>query len=330
MIEKFADIRNTIYSKVRRIRRTPGDDVLKTLEFNESTKWRDNSAPIRFLEYGKIPPLGIKDIHELGITGKGVSVAIIDQPLALNHPEYKGKIVEYKEFAPPKYKMPISSMHGPAVASLLVGETIGVAPKAEVYYAGVPYWLGDSLYEVQALKWIMSINECLNEEKKIKFVSVSAAPGCEEVREKNSHLWMETVKEAEERGICVVDCTEGNRFMCPGYVEYGTNEFCYGFPNRRADFARQGEVYVPTSLRTVAESYDNKKFSFAYCGVGGLSWGIPYGVGVLCLAQEINNKLSAKQLKELLIKTSCDNNGIINPKCFLETVKKINNISKSR
>jgi hypothetical protein len=320
MINKFDDVRNTVFSKQSNVVDVNSDEILKTLSFNEATRWKDELAPQKFLEYGKIPPLGIKGIHKEGVTGKKVNVAIIDQPLALDHPEYRGKIVEYKTFFPPKYDIGISSMHGPAVTSLLVGENIGVAPNARVYYAAVPSWLGDAIYEVQALKWIIEINEELSENDKIKFVSVSAAPGVEEAREKNSHLWNETVKEAEEKGICVVDC---NGFVYPGFVEYDTNNFHYGFPNN--EFERRplrNVVCVPNSLRTVAESYDNKIFSYAYWGVGGLSWGIPYAVGVLCLAQEINNELSAVQLRDMLIKNASDNKGIINPKSFLNNIKK--------
>ena len=36
-------------------------------------------------ERGKYPRLGIQQLHDQDITGKGVHVAIIDQPLLLNH-----------------------------------------------------------------------------------------------------------------------------------------------------------------------------------------------------------------------------------------------------
>ena len=44
-------------------------------------------------------------------------------------------------------------MHGPAVASLLAGKTIGVAPDANIYYAAWPSWLEDSRYAADALDW---------------------------------------------------------------------------------------------------------------------------------------------------------------------------------
>ena len=68
-------------------------------------------------------------------------------------------------------------MHGPAVASLLAGKTIGVAPDANIYYAAWPSWLEDSRYAADALDWVLEQNEALPEGEKIRVVSVSAAPG---------------------------------------------------------------------------------------------------------------------------------------------------------
>ncbi len=310
--------------------KTPSLDILKTLTFNESTVWLDETLPNKILEQGKIPPLGIKEIHAKGITGKGVNVAIIDQPLALDHPEYKGKIAEYKVFAPEGYEMPISSLHGPAVTSMLIGSNTGTAPDAKVYYCAVPMWLGDAEYEVNALRYIMELNKSLPVNQKIKFVSVSAAPGSKEARQKNSEKWLETVKAAEETGLCVVDCTEGHRFITAGFMDFESKEFKYGFPNMEMNINQQDEVHVPCSLRTIAESFDNKEFSYSYTGVGGLSWGIPYAVGVFCLALQANPNLSAKELKALMIKTAARNNGIINPVEFIDMAKskKENNLKE--
>ena len=319
MVNRFEDVRNTIYSKQDGVIDTPSEDILQTLTYNESTKWSDPTVPQLFMEKGKDPKLGIKDLHKNGITGKGVNVAIIDQPLALDHPEYKGKII-YKTFFPENTKVDISSHHGPAVASLLAGESIGVAPGVVVYYAAVPQWLRNSLYEVKALKWIMSVNEQLEENSKIKFVSVSAAPGDETNRDHNRDLWKQTVKEAHKRGILVIDCQS---FVSRGFLEYSSQKFYYGTPGNEYENIDCDVVYVPTSLRTIAESYDNKTFSYTYSGVGGLSWGIPYAVGVLCLGQQVNNHLTPEELKARLIICANKNRGVIAPKNFIDSV--INN-----
>jgi len=49
------------------------------------------------IELGKNPGLGIVKLHEKGITGRGVPVAIIDQKLRLTHVEYKDSIARYTE-----------------------------------------------------------------------------------------------------------------------------------------------------------------------------------------------------------------------------------------
>ena len=41
------------------------------------------------------PGLCVQQLHQQGITGAGINVAIIDQPMYLNHPEFAGKIVAY-------------------------------------------------------------------------------------------------------------------------------------------------------------------------------------------------------------------------------------------
>jgi len=49
----------------------------------------------RIMEEGKNPGLGVRDLHAQGITGKGVNVAIIDQNLLGDHPEYINRIAVY-------------------------------------------------------------------------------------------------------------------------------------------------------------------------------------------------------------------------------------------
>ena len=249
---------------------------------------------------------------------------------ALGHPEYKNQIVEYKEFKPDNYDMGISSMHGPAVASLLVGKMIGVAPQANVYYCACPGWLADARYYAEAVNHIINVNKNLKKKDKVKFISVSAAPsGKYSPFTKNQELWDKAVSNAEKEGIVVVDCTEDKGFVYPGFIDYKDDKLKRGFPNRK--FSKGEEcldrvVFAPTSLRTVAESYDNINFGYTYCGVGGLSWGIPYITGLLCLGQQVNPQLSAEDIKEILLKTS--KNNVPNPQRFIEVIKNYNINSK--
>ncbi len=318
--DKFADIRAIPFGEELPTFTTPKDDTLLTLSFNEKTKFSDPTPARKILEMAKEPPLGIRQLHQMGLTGKGVNVAIIDQPLALDHPEYRERILSYKSFCDPSQ---VSSMHGPAVMSLLAGKTIGTAPESSVIFAAVPSWEGDAEYAARALDWILEENNKLPIDKKIKFVSVSAAFGWRKF--KSAEKWTKSVQKAQKDGVCVVECTKENRFVSPMWVDPKTNEFKYGYPNEpqsEAGHEPYDLVFAPNSIRTVAESYDNKQFGFTYWGMGGLSWAIPYVVGLLALSQQANPNLSAEELKQLLIKTAKENKNIIAPKAFIDEVIK--------
>ena len=75
-----------------------GADLFKTT-FDSFTSWPSREMlpegfdPERVLEWGKCPGLGVRELHERGVTGKGVHVAIIDQPLLMDHEEYKDQLV---------------------------------------------------------------------------------------------------------------------------------------------------------------------------------------------------------------------------------------------
>ncbi|MEG2939947.1 MAG: peptidase S8, partial [Oscillospiraceae bacterium] len=105
------------------------------LSFNTDTRWSDKLPvgfdPAELLEFNKNPGLGIRALHEEGITGAGVGIAIIDQALLLDHEQYKEHLMFYERI---HCSDDTSQMHGPAVASIAVGKDIGVAPGAKLYY----------------------------------------------------------------------------------------------------------------------------------------------------------------------------------------------------
>ena len=62
------------------------------------------------------------------------------------------------------------------MASILAGQTVGVAPGVQVYYMATP-GAATAAPSADALRHILEINETLPEGEKIRAVSVSAAPG---------------------------------------------------------------------------------------------------------------------------------------------------------
>ena len=78
-------------------------DVLSLANFDSQTRWPlADKLPAGFsvqqtMEMGKDPGLGIRDLHAKGITGRGVGIAIIDQPLLVDHREYTNQLRVYEE-----------------------------------------------------------------------------------------------------------------------------------------------------------------------------------------------------------------------------------------
>ena len=106
---------------------------LDTYSFNDRTVLvgaEDETAAL--LEAGRDPGLGVRSLQARGITGQGVKIAIIDQSLLTDHPEISGAIAAYCETGIDS-GLNEGTLHGPAVASILAGQTVGVAPGVQVY-----------------------------------------------------------------------------------------------------------------------------------------------------------------------------------------------------
>ncbi len=326
-VEQYDDMR---WKDLSKLDLSGKKGLIPTLRFNQKTVWPQpdkmppGSKPDKVLKDAMNPGLGIRKLHKQGITGKGVNVAIIDQPLYQDHPEFTGKIVAYHDVGCGTE----SSMHGPAVASLLVGTNCGTAPDARLYYAAAPSWTKDTAYQAKALNWIIDQNKKLPASKKIRVVSVSAAPsGTGSPFDKNQEMWDKACVLAEAENILVLDCTNHHGIISPCWYNRSTPESVIrctpGLPGRKSG-TYPGRILVPTCPRTTAEEYDKGDFSYQYCGRGGLSWAIPYCAGVLALGWQIQPEIGPVQMRELLFKSAYihkSGDRIINPNGFIRLVR---------
>ncbi|MDP4145033.1 MAG: S8 family serine peptidase [Bacillota bacterium] len=161
------DLQTKDFSKV-------STDFLMEYAFDKATKWPpSDKLPKDFntdsiFEEGKSPGLNIDKLHQEGITGKGVSVAIIDKPILKNHKEYNTNLTYIEVGDCSKLHF-----HGTACASILAGKNCGVAPDVNLYYFAVPD-NGDNLNNYKkALDELIKFNKTLPPSKKIKIVSIS-------------------------------------------------------------------------------------------------------------------------------------------------------------
>lgn len=328
-LEPFADVRGIGETKTL----APGEYVLediRTYWFNEHTVFEGNEElAAKIIEDGKAPGLNLSELHAQGITGENITVAIIDQPLLLGHSEYVGKVAAYHTVGLTEADSP-SSMHGPAVTSLLAGNTIGTAPGVKLYYVAIKAW-DRSAPELgaQALDWLIKQNEALPETEKIRAVSVSADFTNSEYFDHHA-AWDEAVKRAQAANILVLDCRQ----------EYDTCIFWPSFfdPNNRDDITSSkigtpdGDFLecppqalgTPVGYRTTAEAYYENEYSYSYDAVGGHSWAIPYGTGILALGWQVNPALTGQELIALMRQTAYKNalgDQFLDPSAFMNSVR---------
>lgn len=323
-VEVYQDVR---WSDLSELENQLNEEIIKTLQFNNSTIW-----PLKYdqyandlLEKSKNPGLGIKNLHEKGITGKNVNIAIIDFNLCIDNPSFSRNIVEYVEIVEQSNNVLDGSYHGPCVASLLVGKDIGTSPDADVYYISAQN--NDDMYDAKpfsdALNWVINKNSELNDNNKIKVVSVSAILSGNNTNFKNSDLWVDAYARATNSGIIVLDCSyeTGITFPCYNNIDNVDNHENYtlGFPGIEYNLSTE-KLHIPTSLRTTVEQYLEGDYNFVYHGRGGYSWAPPYLAGVIAMGYQVQPNYSREQIIDALYETSYkrDNGAqILNPTGFI-------------
>ncbi len=298
--------------------------LIDTMTFDTLTIWPpaerlpDGFDPKRLLEAGKNPGLGIRDLHKQGIIGQGVGIAIIDQPLLLGHREYTSRILRYDASGLEGHK---PEMHGSPIASIAVGQNIGVAPGASLTYFAIPMWEKTNDHYIRVLKNIYVLNQTLSENEKIKVVSISNGAFR---HYRYFEKWQAVLAEADTRGICVITCDTKNS------INFGTLSLMEGkAPNvpesyRPDAYSRKGDVLRgPSGYKTVASHRGNAVYT--YDRDGGRSWVAPYLAGLAALAFQVNPGITPGQIRSLLVETASqtDAGAVVNPKAFIDAVKKV-------
>jgi len=210
------------------------EDELLNLCIDKTTVMSPEQKAIvdKYKELAKNPGLGIRNLHKKGITGKGVKIAIIDQPLG-KHKEYNDNLIYHKDVNVKEISNDIpgwslASLHGAAVASIAVGKSVGVAPDADlVYYSAVnrstdpkevEEYIKNLDSEIEKNKDNPNMVEFLNRQKnELKTVwgvpsNKPCADAINEILDKNKEL-------PDNEKIPVISISWGFDELAPGYNE---------------------------------------------------------------------------------------------------------------
>jgi hypothetical protein len=272
--------------------------------FDDLTVWPKQMpadfVPAKIRELGINPGLGIRKLHSRGITGKGVGLAIIDQGLLVDHIEYKDRLRSYEEI---HCGDETSMMHGPAVASIAVGKTVGVAPEADLYYIAETHGTAESgrfvfdfTHLAHSIDRVLAINKGLPDGRKIRVISISVGW---DSRQKGFAEVTAAVERAGKDGIFVVSSSVfaayGGRFNFHGlgrnpmddpdsFLSYQPGlwwmDQFYGRPD-----SSPALLLVPMDSRGTAGPTGANDYVFYR--QGGWSWSIPYLAGLYALACQV-------------------------------------------
>ena len=264
----------------------------------------------RIMELAKNPGLGLRALHEQGITGRAVSIGIVDRVLLTGHQEYRDRLDWYEEIDT-GLAGERAQMHGTAVASMAVGRTVGVAPGARLFYVAI----GESgavrnLADVaRAVQRLLEISWRLPPERRIQVIALSAGwditmPGYDAIEA--------AVRQAAASGVFVIspnlDETYGFRFQGlgrqmladPDRVESYEPGLFWAAEIERA--ARGDDrLFVPMDSRAAASPTGAGEYAFYR--EGGRSWCTPYLAGLYALALQVNPVITPERFWGAALRT---------------------------
>lgn len=308
--------------------------LLATQSFDNRTRWPikerlpDKFDPAEWLEGGKNPGLGVIMLHEEGVTGKGISIAIFDKPINANHDEIREKITYIpvsSEYAN-HFQHKRHHFHGINCASILCGKTVGVAPDSKLFYFAVPDDGNNTYNYCLALEELISLNHALSENEKIRIVSIS--DGISKNDREVFNWWTELAEKAKKRNIAIVYSSLLIEYFtwggCPPYQDKNLPQN-YDYSswvknNSKRNF--KNKIILPGDYRTVADNKD--KFRYRFKPAGGFSSAIPYFVGLSALAWQVDPNLELEDIYKYIDESKTirkDSSFVINPVGFIELVK---------
>ena len=164
----------------------------------------------------KIPAFvsGAAFFHKLGITGKNITIAVMDSGLS-NHPDFsQDRILAFKDFISGQSSPYDDYSHGTHVTGILASSRIGIATECNIVSLKVLDRFGNGTTDVfiEGIKWILNHKDLYH----IKIVNISiGGTNAELKREKNRlNMW---VTKLWESGI-IVCCSAGNNGPTPDTI----------------------------------------------------------------------------------------------------------------
>lgn len=266
------------------------------------------------------------EVHRAGITGKGVTVAVLDTGICI-HPDYAQRIIVFRDFVNGKKYCYDDASHGSHVSGILGGDGrsqkgkyCGIAPGCSLIHLKVldRYGQGNLDPIIEAIAWVIRQKEKYG----IRILNISAGTEKLEVDEGARRL-LEWVERAWDSGLVVVVAAgnmgpEPMTVTVPGIsrkvITVGTSDQ-FQFPRKNGTASYSGcgptrecickpELVAPgTDVMSCSTSWSRGRF---YASKSGTSMAAPAISGAIALLLEQEPDLENVQVKMRLCESAVD------------------------
>lgn len=254
----------------------------------------------------------IPDIHALGITGKGITIAVIDTAIDVTHPDLQGVISGTFNFAEDAY-VP-KAHHGTGVAGVIAAQNnekgvLGVAPDAKI--VGIKVLNEDGSGSITNV--VQGILKAIELKVDIINMSLGANTGTGALKA--------AVEKARDAGIHII-CAAGNsgadNDVCfPARYDQTVGVAATNQQQKVSVFSSRGwEVDIAAPGERILTTWTNHD----YAKVSGTSFATPYVAGLYALFLQAGVQINHELLKKTAIDIEEPGNdtksgyGLINPK----------------
>lgn len=252
----------------------------------------------------KIPAVvsGADQFHQLGITGKNITIAVMDSGLAPHKEIERDRILAFHDLTLGKTVLYDDYSHGTHVTGIAAASSIGIAPECNLVILKVLDKNGNSQTDlfIEGIKWILAHKNIYN----IRVLNISIGGNSDELKREYNRLntW---IKMLWDSGV-VVCCSAGNNGPVPGSISAPGNckEVITVGSYDGKHFSSAGPLlpYI-TKPELVAPGYrivSLKPYS-GYSIKSGTSMSVPFISGMCALLLQIEPSLTNNQIKTRLM-----------------------------
>ena len=261
----------------------------------------------------KIPSVIFKatSLHKQGITGKNITVAIIDSGFS-RHPDIdSSRILTFQDFVSNQNSLYDDYSHGTHVAGIIASSQIGIAPQCNIIPLKILDYNGQGSMDtfIEAIKWIIYHQNIYN----IQIVNISIGGNSPELKQKKNrlNLW---VTRMWEQGITVC-CSAGNNgptpdsIAAPGNCEKVITVGAYDGKHFSSAGPRTPYISKP-ELSAPGYHILSLKPNGGYCIKNGTSMSVPFISGACALLLQKYPALTNTQTKYYLIQSASSIPGV--------------------